>query len=454
MENMKRKRRNAYRFFEVAIIVVLLSSVFLFGAVQPLVFLLEEFLIFSFFIVFLVVGLKRRKTWDETPLLFPILFFLFSILIQLIPLPFGVLKFLSPQTVALRQMLGEEGGWNMLSLVPVKTLYQLLRWTTVFVFYLFIVNVFTKETVWKLLNALFALTCFEAFYGLFLLFTGSNYLLWYNKLEYGKFGNRLHGTYRNPDDMAGYLEMLIPLHIVQVISRRFITPFKSEEKARKILGIFLVMLFVVALFLTISRAGIVAFLIGMIYFYFSGLKSKEGQTQFSFYLKIIGSLAVVYLLWIGIGPIIDRFWSLTSDMQHSRGIVWNDTMKLVGDFPIFGTGFGTFRYIFPRYKTLLSQGIWDYPHNDYLQVLAEGGVVSMLAFLWLLLNALRMLTSKKHPLARGATAGFIAILVHSFFDFNLQIPANAYIFATLLAIGWISVRENHDRRPLPPAARY
>lgn len=449
---MKERVRSPYRFFEICIIVFLLSSVFLFGAVQPLVLLSGEVLIFGSFIAFIIIGMRRGKSWDRTPLFFPFMIFLLSILIQMIPLPPAVLKFLSPQTVALRDILGDGGGWNTLSLIPPKTLSQFLRWTTVFLFYLFIVNVFTKETVWKLLNALFFLTCFEVFYGLFLLFTGSNYLLWYNKPEYGQFGNRLHGTYRNPDHIAGYLEMLIPLHIVQAISRRVITPFKSEEKAQRLLGIFLVMLFIIALFLTISRAGIVAFLIGMIYFYFSGVKGTERRTQFSFYLKILGALAVVYLLWIGIGPIIDRFWSLTSSVQHHRGVVWNDTMKLVKDFPVFGVGFGTFRYIFPKYKTLLTQGIWDFPHNDYLQVLAEGGVVSLVSFLWLLFNALRMLTWKKLPLARGAAAGFVAILIHSFFDFNLQIPANAYIFVTLIAIGWISVRENHGRHPLPSTA--
>ena len=446
---MKERGRSPYRFFEICIIVFLLSSVFLFGAVQSLVFLSGGVLVFGSFAAFMIIGMRRGKSWDRTPLFFPFMIFLLSILIQMVPLPSAVLKFLSPQTVALRHILGGEGGWNTLSLIPCKTLNQFLRWATVFLLYLFIVNVFTKETVWKLLNALFFLTCFEVFYGLFLLFTGSNYLLWYNKLEYGRFGKRLHGTYRNPDHMAGYLEMLIPLHIVQAISRRVITPFKSEEKARRLLGIFLVMLFVIALFLTISRAGIAAFLVGMIYFYFSGIKGPERGTQFSFYLKILGALAVVYLLWIGVGPIIDRFWSLTSSVQHNRGIVWNDTMKLVEDFPVFGTGFGTFRYIFPKYKTLLTQGIWDYPHNDYLQMLAEGGVVGLVSFLWLLFNALRMLTWKKDPLARGAAAGFIAILVHSFFDFNLQIPANAYIFVTLMAIGWISARENHVPHILP-----
>ena len=52
----------------------------------------------------------------------------------------------------------------------------------------------------------------------------------------------------------------------------------------------------------------------------------------------------------------------------------------------------------------------------------------------------------------GATAGFIAILFHSFFDFTLQIPANAYIFAVILAIGWIKRGRNHDRYSLPSSA--
>ncbi len=447
-----RNNRSAPRAFEAILITILLSSVFLFGAVQAPILLAEEFLIFGTFIAFMVKRLGGGIPWDTTPLFLPFLVFLATIAIQLVPLPVQAIRFISPQTTNLRGLLGGEVAWGTLSLVPMKTVHQLLRWTAIFVLYLFIVNVFNKRTVGRLLKALFFLTCFEVFYGLFLLFTGSNWLLWYCKPEYGVFGNRLHGTYRNPDHLAGYLEMLIPLHVAQILSKRLLTPFQSEEKARKFLGIFLVMLFAVALFLTISRAGIAAFLVGMIYFYFSGKGDKEGETKFSFYMKVLGALAAVYLLWIGVGPIIERFWSATTSLRHQRGVVWNDTLKLVGDFPVFGTGFGTFRFIFPKYKTLLAQGIWDFPHNDYLQVLAEGGVVSLMAFLWLLFRALKMLTRKKVLLARGAAAGFIAIMIHSFFDFNLQIPANAFIFVTLMAIGWIGVRDNHDRHSLPSAA--
>jgi len=160
--------RTRSRFFEIAAIVILLSSIFLFGAVQPVVLLSEEFLILLLFMLYMINGLIRGKILDKTPLFLPFMFLLGSMVIQLIPLPFSVVRFISPSTIALREALGAGNGASALSLIPMKTFTQLLRWTTVFLFYLFIVNVFTRKTLPKLLNALFALTCFEVFYGLLL----------------------------------------------------------------------------------------------------------------------------------------------------------------------------------------------------------------------------------------------------------------------------------------------
>lgn len=444
-----RHRAKETRFFEIGIIVILCSSVFLFGAVQPVVFLAEESLILLLFILYMAARLIEGARLDKTPLFWPFMIFLSSIFIQVIPLPFSVLKIFSPHAVEIRKALGNTGGVETFSLIPARTFDQLTRWVTVFLFYLLVANVFTMKSIHRLLNSLFVLTCFEAFYGLFLVFTGNDCLLWYCKPEYRNYGSRLHGTYRCPNHMAGYLEMVIPLHAVQVLSKRLLSPFKSEEKAQKFLGIFFVTLFVITLFLTISRAGTVAFLIGMLYLYFSG-KREEGGLRYTFYLKILVALVAIYLLWIGIGPIIDRFWQASSSLEQGRGVLWSDTLNLVKDFPVIGTGFGTYRFIFPKYKSiLLGQAIYKYSHNDYLQFLAEGGIISLLAFLWLVFNALRMLVKENSLLARGAAAGFIAILVHSFFDFNLQIPANAWMFAVLMAIGWIARESGNDNHSHP-----
>ncbi len=441
-------------FFEIATIFILLSSVFLFGAVQPVVLYGEEFLIFSLFIILMVTRLTRQRPIKTSPLFIPFLVFIASILIQLIPLPFPLLKLISPQAAYLKEVLGQDSALATLSLIPIRTVSQFLRWTSVFLLYLLIINVFDHRSLSRLLNALFVLTLFEALYGLFLSFTGSKWLLWYHKQEYGNFGHRVHGTYRNPDHLAGYLEMVIPVHIVQVISRRFPTPFHFEEKARKMVGILLVMVFSLAFFFTISRAGITAFLVGMTYLYFSG--KKDDATKFTRYMKVFVALIFIYLLWVGMGPIIERFMTSQASLRHGRILVWQDTLKLVRDFPVFGAGYGTFQFIFTKYQHFPSRVVWDYAHNDYLQFLAEGGILGLLSFLWIVVRGLLSLHRKRDiPLARGVTAGIIAILIHSFFDFNLQIPANAWIFVTLLAIGWVCKGEHgdHDRHPLPSAAR-
>lgn len=435
-------------FLEVLVIGILLSSVFLFGAVQEVVLAAEEFLIIFSFTLMFAWKIRKGEAIEKTPLFLPFIVFIISIMVQLLPLPAAIIRIISPQAFSLEQSLGGYRGVNTISLIPITTFYQLLRWITVFLIYLLVVNVFNKRNLSRLLNSLYFLSMFEAFYGLFLFFTGSQCLLWYCKPSYGDFGTRVHGTYRNPDHLAGYLEMVIPIHISQVISTRLPTPFRSEEKARKLLGIFFVTIFIITLFFTISRAGVTAFSLGMVYYYFSG-KEKSRISKYRLYLKVLVALVFIYLLWIGIGPIIERFWELSANIHHGRTLVWKDTLNLVKDFPIFGTGFGTFQFIFTKYKTFPQQVFYDFAHNDYLQFLAEGGVISLLSFLWLVFRGLKMLVKGNTPIARGAAAGFIAILFHSFFDFNLQIPANAYIFSAILAIGWISRKGNHDRHPLP-----
>ncbi len=448
----KAHRRSLQLFLEGSVIAVVCSAVFLFGATQPLVLAIEEFLIFFAFSLLFFMKIAKGEVFRKTPLFLPFMFFLFTILVQLFPLPNGFLEIISPHTLFIRDTLGVRGRFGTISLIPARTFYQFMRWTSVFLFYLLAVNVFHRKNISKLLISLFYLSVFEILYGLFLLFTGSPSLLWYSKPEYQNMITRVHGTYRNPDHLAGYLEMVIPVHLGQIFSKRRVTLFRSEERAQKFLGVFFIVLSVVALFFTASRAGITAFCIGVIYFYFSG-KSKKESSTYTFYLKILVAVVFLYLLWLGVGPVIERFWELTKTIHRGRILVWKDTWSLVKDFPIFGTGFGTFKFVFQHYKSFPEQAIYDFAHNDYLQLLAEGGGISLLAFLWLVVRALKGLLKSPTPIARGATAGFLAILFHSFFDFNLHIPANAYVFAIILAIGWIGGEEIHDRYPLPYSSR-
>jgi O-antigen ligase len=95
---------------------------------------------------------------------------------------------------------------------------------------------------------------------------------------------------------------------------------------------------------------------------------------------------------------------------------------------------------------------YDYTHNDYAQFAAESGLLGLLivgALVLLSLGAaLAAQWKRRDPLMRGMSfaciMGVTAILIHSWVDFNLQIPANAMLFMVLLALGWISLY--HDRR--------
>jgi O-antigen ligase len=124
---------------------------------------------------------------------------------------------------------------------------------------------------------------------------------------------------------------------------------------------------------------------------------------------------------------------------------------------VFGSGAGSFYVTFPKYRPETIPQFYDYAHNDYAQLTAETGVVGIgllgLVVVITLGVALRAQAVRRDPLMRGMSfaslMGITAILIHSWVDFNLYIPANAVFFMVLLALGWISLYM--DRQAPQPA---
>jgi len=419
------------------VILVLVSSVLLFGAVQPVVLaLIETFII----ILFLSWWFPSKKKTHHSPLFYPLVIFLALGLLQIVPLPLPLIKLLSPKTVALKKELGLTSWWVTLSLVPGLTLKEWVRWLSIFLLYILVINLFQDwKNLRRLLNSLLALSLFEALYGLFLFTTGSHTLLWYKKPDYAT--NRVHGTYRNSDHFAGYMEMAAPLHLSQVLTWRHASLYTTEERSKRLLGLFLVVILSLSLFFSISRAGIVAFVSSMAFWLLLKYRDKTAKgPKIGWYLWLFIILLAAYLLWIGLGPILERFAKTTETIEQGRILVWKDTLKMVKDFPLFGTGLGTYQYAFPHYKTFPMQVVFDHAHNDYLELLAEGGIGLALPFLWGLWRILKWSVTSSSLISLGAAIGVMALLIHSFFDFNLHIPANAYLFFTLAGISWIAAK--------------
>jgi O-antigen ligase len=122
--------------------------------------------------------------------------------------------------------------------------------------------------------------------------------------------------------------------------------------------------------------------------------------------------------------------------------------------PFLGWGLGTFPIVYPQFRSFYTSFFVNQAHNDYLQLIVETGIAGFAIALWFLVLAFRRAWAKLEnwtetingTLTVAALLGCIGILVHSFLDFNLQIPANAALFYVLCAIAASDPLQESQRR--------
>jgi O-antigen ligase len=262
-----------------------------------------------------------------------------------------------------------------------------------------------------------------------------------------RFGGIPFGPYANRNHFAAFAELLIPISLVPLLLG------KVRRERLFVVGLFTV-LQIAALLLSASRGGVVSFGVEFaVLVVWLALRRPDGK------LLLAGGaiLAIVALLisWIGIRQITQRFSAMQS-LELSTGkraSMRADTYKIFLDHPILGTGLGTIEAVFPPYDTLYDGKIVNHSHNDYLEALAETGILGGLCCLWFL----GALFAQAIPLVRPAQRSFASIvqfsallgcigfLVHSSVDFNLHIPANAMLFFILAFLATANIA------PAPPA---
>jgi tetratricopeptide (TPR) repeat protein len=147
-----------------------------------------------------------------------------------------------------------------------------------------------------------------------------------------------------------------------------------------------------------------------------------------------------------------------------RALMWSGTFKMIRDAPLLGTGVGSWQWFYQRHKDPRIRSEPDYTHNDYLNLTSDYGLVGagimLVVFGCFFRHAWRVAragqTSEQRAFAAGAMTSVIAILAHSWFDFNLHIPSNALLLAGIL--GFTAAIADPARRvpdkPAPPASRY
>ena len=314
---------------------------------------------------------------------------------------------------------------------------------------------FLEATLW----VLFGLAVLEASYGVLQALMPNMGVLWVTYMK--AYLGDARGTYISRNHFAGLMEMLLPLLLGFGLSRvawsgrpRLIELIHSERLHQHMLVILGLTIMAMALLFSKSRGGITGGLIGMGTF---GLLVRGGGRKLPLgaraALGFFIALTLFYGLRIGFGPILERFLALDQG-GNGRLDFWRDSLAMIADHPL-GIGLAAFKTVFPVYhvSNVSDATMPYYLHNDVLQLLAEAGWAGLISlggafavFMATGFVRIRRMDPASDPqrffLAAGAYSGLAALGFHSLMDFNLQIPANAMVFVTLLAMVRALVHDN------------
>jgi O-antigen ligase len=161
--------------------------------------------------------------------------------------------------------------------------------------------------------------------------------------------------------------------------------------------------------------------------------------------------ALLLVSWLGVGQILERLSSvqLLEVSSGKRASMRRDTWRIFLDHPFVGTGLGTLQLVYPPYESLYDGKIVNHTHNDYLEVLAETGLLGGICCAWflgvLLVQSLERLRQFNNSFSGALQlSGFLAcsgFLVHSLVDFNLHIPANALLFFLMAHLATAEIQQ-------------
>jgi O-antigen ligase len=267
------------------------------------------------------------------------------------------------------------------------------------------------------------------------------------------------GPFVNHNHFAGYVEMIAPIPLALIIRR-----VVRGELA--VLYGFAAAMMSLAVVMSLSRGGAISLVASLMFVVVFGFKStsrdssKAGRSSnWALAPARIGAMLLIFcavgagVWWVGADPVIRRVEKAELVMDapskdpgketffQSRGFIWRDTVSMIRDNWTLGIGLGAFHTAYPIYSTRDGTLIVSQAHNDYLQVMADGGILGAIIALWFLFLVARdMARAGRHrnpnmaAMALGCAGGVFALMVHSLFDFNFQIPSNALLFLILTAV--------------------
>jgi O-antigen ligase/Tfp pilus assembly protein PilF len=443
--------RIPYRIFLFTIIFSPLA----FGTVEPWSLFIMEGSAFLALCILLVNRLRIKEApFHEVPGIIPLMLLLAYLCFQLVPLPPDIVRLLSPGSFALYQdtvWTGQPGQWISLSINKKASASEFFRFASYAVIYILAVQLLAEmRTLKKTVTVIVVFGSVLAFFAIIQHLLPNNRIYWIRELTQG---GTPFGPYVNRNHYAGLMGMIFPLILSLFLHyrprvrhasfrKRLINIFSDTQSNISLLLGFSAVLAATSVFLSLSRGGIASLIMSLVFLGFLiGKRQDQGRKGLLFAATIIVILYAVG--WFGWGPVFERFQSIRNtqgEISELRLDIWKDSLQIIRDFPLTGTGFGSFINIYPSYRTIQPEGIADHAHNDYIELFTNGGAIAVLLLLWftsiVVMRSFRVIQRRKESyslfLYFGVLTGIFSILLHSITDFNLQIGANGlYLFLML-----------------------
>ena len=475
----QRFARALHAVLEFVVLLLVCFAPWPFGSVHPIF----EFILFAGIGVVLALWslsilVAWRFTWKRCPVTLCLAGLVVIGVIQLAPLSPGIRSWLSPNgekllarlkpTVPEEIVAGQRAeampqrGDATLSLYPTGTRLTVLRLLGIFLLFAAVRNTYaSKESLRRLGFVCLANGAALALFALIQFFTAAapHFIFWDIPT-----GGQVFGPFINRNHFAFFVNVCVCL-TGGLLAGYWLGRFHDEvpwnaflQHAPTLWLGFGGLLMLASLAFCLSRGGLLALVLGcvaavVVYWLHTARRSWQGPIWAATLLLGFGLLA-----WYILPSVEARLATLRHNTpEDSRLAAWACALRISRDYPLTGSGYGTFGYLEPGYRVPGAEPrvFYEFAHNDYLEASAEGGLprllVSVAAVAVVFVLALRAYRRyRNHPAGAwvlGALAAFIAVAVHSFFDFGLHIPAVTLLTTVLVAhLAALGARRTPDNR--------
>ncbi len=459
-----------------SLLVVIFVAAIPYGSVEPWWKAVFQCLIFALTGLSLVCQMLRGETPHEIRknrrVLLPVLAFIAFALIQTIPWSSLVLP-----------GIGQVG--RTLSADPFQTwLFAIHLTALVLLGWMLVVHTSTPRRLRLLVQVIIAIGVLSAIFGLWRQASQREvgFFLPYLRSGLG------YAQFINPNHFAFLMEMAIGLALGIVVCR-------GVTGKRLALYLIAAVPMWVALVLANSRGGILSLLCQVIFLALllgvdrasraanenpeargTERRSRSRDNRLfraSRMLAVRGVLivallagAVATVVFVGGDPLGRRLETVPLELDQQiadsatlRQSIWRATWEMIKDHPLAGVGFGGYATAIPKYHRASGETTPQEAHNDYLELIAGGGLIALALGIWFVVSFLRAArrqvgadnTLGSVPYLRaarlGALTGILTVGIHSLVDFGLHIPINAFVFTVLISIVFISVGEGERETP-------